>query len=257
MKLFACVLALSVLGAVSCKDRIFGESSAAPESDNSGINSTATNGVEQRIVEAGKEFVIELGENPTTGYKWHVASIDNTILEMKSRNFEPPTSSALGASGKALIKFVALRAGETTLVLELKRTPESKPAETKVFKIKSQNQSSKEDSLNVKCAPPAGLAGNAATVSGTMNLQNNPNYPGTAAKIAKGMLDIFIGGSTRQPILQLKKEFIGQYDNVGGSEYMTVGDPLNPEIVVYVNFSEKDKSYVEYKGTMYNMNCAR
>ena len=65
------------------------------------------------------------------------------------------------------------------------------------------------------------------------------------------------GGLMLQPVLQLNTEFVGQYDSVGGEEYITAGDPLNSEILVYMNLTRKNESYAEYKGTRYDMNCAR
>lgn len=221
------------------------------------IDSTDQKEAEQRIVKTGSEFVIKLEENGTTGYKWYVAKIDNTILKLKSRQFIPPTSSAMGAPGQVELKFSALSEGETTLVLELKRSPDSTPAETKVFKVISRNKIVSEDSRDIKCEPAAGLVGNVASVTGTMNLSNHPLYPDTRAKLAKGELKLVIGGLTLQPVLQLNTEFAGQYDSVGGEEYITAGDPLNSEILVYMNLTRKNESYAEYKGTRYDMNCAR
>ena len=64
----------------------------------------------------GDTLIITLDSNPTTGYSWNVVEIDFSILKAGRTEFRP-TSNLLGAPGKEILYFTALRDGETKLVL--------------------------------------------------------------------------------------------------------------------------------------------
>jgi uncharacterized protein len=64
------------------------------------------------------EFNVTLDSNPSTGYQWQVRSIDETIVKLKNDEYIPPKSELVGASGKQVLAFEALKEGNTTIMLE-------------------------------------------------------------------------------------------------------------------------------------------
>lgn len=72
-------------------------------------------------LEQGQVLVVTLESNPTTGYRWEVAEIQESILEQMgeaefkaSETGEPPL---VGAGGWEIFRFKAISAGQTTLKL--------------------------------------------------------------------------------------------------------------------------------------------
>ncbi len=72
-------------------------------------------------LEQGQILVVTLESNPTTGYRWEVAEIQESILEQMgeaefkpSQTGEPPIS---GAGGWEIFRFKAISAGQMTLQL--------------------------------------------------------------------------------------------------------------------------------------------
>jgi inhibitor of cysteine peptidase len=87
----------------------------------------------------GKEFIIALGSNPSTGYSWQ-ASYDETMLELvggePSYQAEETDEPVVGAGGIESFQFRALKAGETQITLTYARPWEGgEVGETKVFTV--------------------------------------------------------------------------------------------------------------------------
>ena len=123
----------------------------------------------------------------------------------------------------------------------------------------SKNISQPKGTLKLTCTPPAGLAGNAATVSGILKLEKHPSN----VYLAKGNLDIFIGGSTSAKILDKKAVPVsGIYDRIlsstDGAEidaYLNIGaTDLRIPISISANF-KATRFDVEYKGVSYLTQC--
>ena len=72
-------------------------------------------------VQRGAKVTIELNENPTTGYRWTISSIDEVFLEPKGDEFLPPDQTTPGAGGLRRFFFRAKSAGSTALSLINKR----------------------------------------------------------------------------------------------------------------------------------------
>lgn len=74
-----------------------------------------------------EEFEVTLDSNPSTGYQWQVRNIDATIAELVNDEYIPPESGLVGAPGKQVFTFEALKEGKTTIELEYVRPwePES------------------------------------------------------------------------------------------------------------------------------------
>ena len=72
-------------------------------------------------VERGAKITIELTENPTTGYRWMISSIDEAFLVPAGDDFVPPNQKSHGAGGLRRFFFRAKNAGSTALTLIKKR----------------------------------------------------------------------------------------------------------------------------------------
>ena len=73
----------------------------------------------QVTIAAGGSLTVTLDSNATTGYSWQLMGIsDNTVLEKTNNVYEAPTSGLMGASGKEVWTFQALRAGKATVTME-------------------------------------------------------------------------------------------------------------------------------------------
>lgn len=70
---------------------------------------------------AGGSFSVALDSNPTTGYSWQVKRIDGSMARLVLDEYMPASSSALGAGGKQVLTFQALKQGTTTIELQYVR----------------------------------------------------------------------------------------------------------------------------------------
>lgn len=85
-------------------------------------------------VRIGETFAVELEENPSTGYRWQ-ETCDNSFVEVVSDSFVPPARVLVGAPGKRVFEFKALKTGDGAITLVLQRPWEEEMAETKVFTV--------------------------------------------------------------------------------------------------------------------------
>ena len=84
-----------------------------------------------------QEFIIALGSNPTTGYRWQ-AGFDETILKLVESKYEPGQQAeqgVVGAGGIEYFRFKALKTGETEITLVYKRPWEEEVLEQKAFTV--------------------------------------------------------------------------------------------------------------------------
>jgi inhibitor of cysteine peptidase len=65
----------------------------------------------------GTMIVIELPENPTTGFRWSLRSKVEPVLTRKSDAFERPAKAPLGAGGNRRFSFAASARGEAAILL--------------------------------------------------------------------------------------------------------------------------------------------
>ena len=93
----------------------------------------------QRItVPVGVTFTINVSANPTTGYTWEVG-FDQSLLKLV-RRYTPSGTGMIGAGGVESFEFQGMRAGETEVYLNYKRSfePNNPALETKTFKVTVQ-----------------------------------------------------------------------------------------------------------------------
>ena len=82
-------------------------------------------------VAVGGVLEIHLDENPTTGYSWEIAALDEEILADAGRVYFAARPALTGSGGEVQWLFRALKPGTTALRLEYRRPWEKdKPAQT-------------------------------------------------------------------------------------------------------------------------------
>ncbi|HSJ52886.1 MAG TPA: protease inhibitor I42 family protein [Anaerolineae bacterium] len=82
---------------------------------------------------AGEVLAIVLPANPTTGYSWQVEA-DDAYLALLSQEFEP-AGPAVGAGGREVFQFRALRPGSTDLRFQYRRPWEGQAIETRQYQV--------------------------------------------------------------------------------------------------------------------------
>ena len=65
----------------------------------------------------GTMIVIELPENPTTGFRWSLRSKVEPVLTRKSDTFDRPDPTRPGAGGQRRLEFAASARGEAKILL--------------------------------------------------------------------------------------------------------------------------------------------
>ena len=120
----ACIALALGTGLVACSD----------DSDSSGSVPVYQDG-DSITVDNGKQFVIELDANPSTGYTWDAGKNPNVKLvsskQVSSKGAQP------GASGTQRMTFKAYKTGSSTLELAYARQFEGgvPPAKTASFDV--------------------------------------------------------------------------------------------------------------------------
>ena len=86
-------------------------------------------------VQRDAKITIELKENPTTGYRWIISSIDEAFLTSEGDAFVPPGQKTPGAGGLRRFFFRAKREGSTALTLINKRAWQRDDQAVGTFKL--------------------------------------------------------------------------------------------------------------------------
>lgn len=77
-----------------------------------------------------ESFEVELPENPTTGYRWQLASELGTALQLEDDSFQAGNEAVCGAGGVRRWRFRAGSEGATELAIHRRRSWEHRAAET-------------------------------------------------------------------------------------------------------------------------------
>jgi inhibitor of cysteine peptidase len=72
-------------------------------------------------VTRGATIEVTLPENPTTGYRWAVESIDASILQLRNSAYSMNPGVGIGGGGARTMTFHATSVGKTNLMLKLWR----------------------------------------------------------------------------------------------------------------------------------------
>ncbi len=90
-------------------------------------------------VHKGDSISVKLDENPTTGYRWVVETVDNQILELLGSSYSP-LETGIGAGGLRSFNFLVKLQGKANLQLKLIREWESSSAAIDHFEVILQAQ---------------------------------------------------------------------------------------------------------------------
>src|SRR5215813_5806169 len=106
--LYMAILACAVLGraAGSAGDRSMSEIAITRSDADRLVN-----------VGVGQIVSVSLPETPTTGYRWAVEYMDQSLLALQDAQFAAPTQGGIGAPGLRMFRFRVVGAGDTDLVL--------------------------------------------------------------------------------------------------------------------------------------------
>jgi predicted secreted protein len=85
-------------------------------------------------VRIGDVISVSLPENSAAGYRWTLAALDETRIDVKSHGYQA-TSDAVGSAGMAVWKLSPRRAGPTRLELVKSRSWEPAPAASQRFAV--------------------------------------------------------------------------------------------------------------------------
>ena len=66
----------------------------------------------------GDVIVVRLAENPTTGYRWSLESVEGSLLETKDDRFVLDPGPQMGSGGTRQFRFRATAAGTTPINLK-------------------------------------------------------------------------------------------------------------------------------------------
>jgi inhibitor of cysteine peptidase len=80
--------------------------------------------VEARV---GDVLVVQLPENPTTGFRWALASPDSKVLGLARDDFQRSARGGVGAGGLRVFRIAAKHAGSARIELKLARAWEAAP----------------------------------------------------------------------------------------------------------------------------------
>lgn len=69
----------------------------------------------------GDALVVQLPENPTTGFRWGLASPKSDVLDLAREEFQASSQAGVGAGGLRVFRFDAKRTGSARIELKLAR----------------------------------------------------------------------------------------------------------------------------------------
>ncbi len=79
----------------------------------------------------GDKIKVVLPENPTTGFRWQIASFDTGILRAEGDEFVAGGGTGVGGGGQRVFRFDAASRGVASIQLELKRSWEEQSPRSK------------------------------------------------------------------------------------------------------------------------------
>jgi inhibitor of cysteine peptidase len=88
-------------------------------------------------IPAGEVLQVSLHENPTTGFRWSIELLDNSLIQFRGDSFSNQ-ATAVGGGGVRTFNFLAVRRGTTDLRLGLARQwePTKEPGKKVSFKLR-------------------------------------------------------------------------------------------------------------------------
>ena len=105
----------------------------------SDINISKSDNGRVLTLKIGQTLRLSLAENPTTGYRWSkMTGLDTQVLQLKSDDFQLPSSAAIGGGGVRVFTFQAQKVGQVKLQLKNMREWESEQSAIEQFEVTVQ-----------------------------------------------------------------------------------------------------------------------
>ncbi len=84
---------------------------------------------------SGDRLDVVLAGNPTTGFNWHVSSVDSAVLKGAGEPSFRRDSDLIGSGGEITLSFEAAAPGQTTLKITYNRAFEKDVAPLKTYEL--------------------------------------------------------------------------------------------------------------------------
>ena len=107
---------------------------------------------------AGKDFVITLNANATTGYEWQLANpVNDDFIELVNSEYIPDKTGLVGSGGKSKWTFKAIQAGRTQISFKYVRPCEkdAPPEKEIVYVVDVQESVEALETPNMIDQPPS------------------------------------------------------------------------------------------------------
>ena len=88
------------------------------------------------LVARDKTFRIELVSNPTTGFDWHLADLDENVFKMVNSGFTPSTTGRMGAPGVSWFELMPIKEGVGEVRVLYYRPWEGSDKPEKTFEVR-------------------------------------------------------------------------------------------------------------------------
>lgn len=141
--------ALSFLVMTGC---IAGKTQTEKDANVAAARTSQQNNSEEIKALVGQEFEIKLQGNPSTGYDWQIAKMDERLLKLTGEDFVTNApGGVVGSSGTAVFKLLPLKTGETELTLNYKRPWASDVLKSTTYKIIIADAVSNDEDPSLLC----------------------------------------------------------------------------------------------------------
>ncbi len=92
---------------------------------------------------SGQKLILQLSENPTTGYRWSLPMLKPEILRLVDDRFDLSSPVAMGSGGQRILTFQANHPGQLSLNLKNRREWEEEASAIGSFNLLIQVSESK------------------------------------------------------------------------------------------------------------------
>ncbi|MFO1434779.1 MAG: protease inhibitor I42 family protein [Candidatus Competibacteraceae bacterium] len=86
-------------------------------------------------LQPGQTLVVELPENPTTGFRWAIARNDEETLALRKSDYKPAAGVGVGGGGRRTFTFIAKKPGSVVLQFKNWRKWEGDSSVTRRFGV--------------------------------------------------------------------------------------------------------------------------
>jgi inhibitor of cysteine peptidase len=83
----------------------------------------------------GESIKIQLSENPTTGYRWEIKTLNANVIAFKDSNFSTDLGTGVGGGGTRTFNFNIRSSGTSKISLRLRREWEPENLKIDQFEV--------------------------------------------------------------------------------------------------------------------------